>query len=102
MMIRKRGSAMDLPGSIYMDVGLENYIEGLGCKLEGWMTANIQFSGDFWTDQNIIEFQQHLIRNNKKILLTQLTSAKRTGTIPPCETPSTDPTDLPAVMCPTS
>ena len=92
----------NIQGTFLFDVGREDYVEGLGFRFDGWFTAQVSFIGDFWTDQRIIRLQQLLLKNNKKILLTQLTPTNRTGTIPPCETPSTDPTDLPAATCPTS
>ena len=91
----------NIQGTFLFDVAREDYVEGLGFNFGGWMVAYITFTDDFWTDQRIIRLQQLILKNNKKILLTQLTPTNRTGTIPPCETPSTDPTNLPAATCPT-
>ena len=102
VMIKHRGHAADLPGSLHMEIAQEDFVEGLGFRFGGWFIGYINFFGDFWTDAKIIELQQMLYPRNKKILLTELRPLKRTGTIPPCETPSTDPTDLPAATCPTS
>ena len=92
----------NIQGTFIFDVAREDYVEGLGFNFGGWMVAYVTFVDAFWTDQRIIRLQQLILKNNKKILLTQLTPNNRTGTIPPCETPSTDPTDLPAATCPTS
>ena len=102
VMMKHRGHADDLPDSFIMEVGQEDFVEGLGFRFGGWFITYVSFTGDFWTDSKIIELQQMLLKRNKKILLTQLTPKKASGTIPPCETPSTDPTDLPAATCPTS
>lgn len=91
----------NIQGTFIFDVAREDYVEGLGFRFDGWFTAQVSFIGDFWTDQRIIRLQQLLLKNNKKILLTQLIPTTRSVTIPPCETPSTDPTVLPAAMSPT-
>jgi hypothetical protein len=91
----------NIQGTFIFDVAREDYVEGLGFNFGGWMVAYVTFVDAFWTDQRIIRLQQLILKNNKKILLTQLKPNNRTGTIPPCETPSTAPTDLPAAMSPT-
>jgi hypothetical protein len=99
LMMSEVGHALELPGSLIFDVALEDYVEGLGFRFDGWFTAQVSFIGDFWDDGRIIRLQQFLLKNNKKILLTQLTPTTRSVTIPPCETPSTNPTDLPPATC---
>ena len=91
----------NIQGTFIFDVAREDYVEGMGFKFGGWMVAYVTFVDAFWTDQRIIRLQQLILKNNKKILLTQLTPTKTSGTIAPCESQSTNPTDLPAATCPT-
>ena len=91
----------NIQGTFLFDVAFEDYVEGLGFRFGGWMVTQVTFTDGFWTDQRIIRLQQLLLKNNKKILLTQLTPDPRSVTITPCETPSTNPTALPLATSPT-